>query len=227
MLVSAAITHIRNRTGHDVDGQVNDTTMLLPWIEQEARRLRRRLSQAVPEPFITVSGIITVALGEVIELAADVNPEFERLWSVEKRVSGSNASSTSGENAWSELPVYVEGSPFLGYREEGAYMRFYPESLAAGDYRVKYIGGLQPAALTTGSNLNGTPSGTVVGLPLGLEDVVIERVCALVSTRVPGDDPAPHYAEADRIWKEQLPSLKKRYGRSVKQGFRSVKEWGW
>lgn len=225
MLVSAAITHIRNRTGHDVDGQVNDSTMLLPWVEQEARRVRRELSLKVPQPFTKLSPIITVLSGEVIELTS-VSDQFERLVQVDKRTSGNVASSTLPGNTWCELPVYEDNSPWLGYREEGAYMRFYPESLAPGSYRVRYIVGLDPAAFTVNTNLNGTPSESVVGLPQGMEEVVIERVCAIVATRVPGDDPGPHRAEAERIWSAELSAFRRRYGSSPKPGFKRVARIG-
>lgn len=225
MQVSAAITHIRNLTGHDVDGQVNDTSMLLPWIEAEARRLRRQLSMAVPELFMYVNFPLTIVDGASQLDKAITLADVDRIWTVEKLASGTGFAPMT--DVWSEVPVYVEGSPNLGYFDQGAFVEFYPESLAPGEYRMRYVRALSSTAFTTTTELNGAFSTTVVGLPLGLEYVVIQRVAALVAARVPGDDPGPHYAEADRIWKEQLPSLKKRYGRSVKQGFRSVKEWGW
>ena len=75
----------------------------------------------------------------------------------------------------------------------------------------------------------------MVGLPLGCEDIVVELVSAWVSSRVPGDDPTPHLQAVwgnpvlgiPGLWKEQLLALKKRYGRSVRQGFRSVMGGGW
>lgn len=225
MQVSAAITHIRNLTGHDTGGQVNDTTMLLPWVESEARRLRRQLSMAVPELYMFITFPVVVVAGAAQIDKAISLANVERLWTLEKLVSGTGLVPAS--DVWSEIPVYVEGSPVLGYRDEGAYFALYPESLAPGSYRARYIRGMTAAAFLTTTELNGDFSTTVVGLPLGLEYIVIQRVAALVSARIPGDDPAPHYAEADRIWKEQLPALKKRYGRSVKQGFRSVKDWTW
>ncbi len=219
MLVSAAITHIRNRTGHDVDGQISDTTMLLPWIEQEARRVRRELSMKVPEHYEQLIGPNNLASGLSSFTISSLIGSFERITGVAKRVRGSGATPNSAGDEWVELDVYDYGSPWLGYREEGDTLRFYPPDKAPGDYRVRYVQGLTNAAFTTSTDLN-LVTGSAAGLPQGMEEVVIERVCATVCTRVPGDDPAPHLAEAERIWRSQLASQRARYGRSIKPGFR-------
>jgi hypothetical protein len=223
MLVSGAITHIRNRTGHDTDQQIVDATMLLPWIEQETRRVRRELSLKCPEPFLKLSPILTVVTSGVIDLTS-INDEFERIWSVEKRTAGNVSSSYDAANFWAEVPVYQDGDPCLGFREEGSTLRFYPEYLGEGSYRVKYILGIDATAFTTSTNLNSVTE-TGGGLPRGFEEVVIERVCATVCTRVPGDDPLPHLEEANRIWLAEVRALRNRYGRSARSGFRRLRRF--
>lgn len=220
MNVSAAIVHIRNGTGHDVDGQVNDTTMLLPWIELEARRVRRELSLKVPEIFTLTAAPIVVAAGSTSFNIASQLTSPERILEVARLVRGTGSAPSSDE--WVDVPVYEEGVPWLGYREEGPIVNLLPGRSAAGTYRVRYVQGMSAAAFTTSTDLNGGFSPTIVGLPAGLEDIVVERVSARASRRIPGDDPAPHLAEAERIWREQLPALRKRYGRSVKPGFRRM-----
>lgn len=225
MLVSAANVHIRNRTGHDNDGQINDSTMLLPWVEQEARRVRRELSLKVPELYTILSPALTVTPGDRIELTGTTAP-FERLVSVERRISGSGSDAWSVNSTWGELLVYEQGSPYLGYLEEGPWLALRPEGKSAGVYRVRYIKGLLETAFSTSTDLN-TDTATTPGLPRGMEEVVIERVCAIVATRVPGDDPAPHQREAERIWKDQLSALRRRYVRGIKPGFRRVQRYCW
>lgn len=220
MLVSAAITEIRNRTGHDVDGQVNDTTMLLPWVEREARRVRRELSSKIPQLFTLTGTGLTIAAGQQTISKSATILNVERILEVHRLVRGTGSNPASDE--WVDLPVYEQDAPWLGWREEGDFLFLYPGSVAPGTYRTKHVQAMSTAAFTTSTELNGAFSATIVGLPMGLEEVVIERVCAIVAARVPGDDPAPHREEAERVWESQLRALRQRYGRSVKPGFRRL-----
>jgi hypothetical protein len=233
MLVSAAITHIRNRTGHDTDQQIVDSTMLLPWIEQETRRVRRELSLKVPALYEQLTGPVNVAAGtSFVTISSGIATSFERLLGVSRRVLGSGGSASSAGDEWVDVPVWEEDSPWLGYREEWAVIRFYPPDIAPGDYRFRWIQGITTAAFTTSTDLN-VISGTAGGLPQGFEEIVIELVCATVANRVPGDDPTPHLqavwgnpATGDEgMWKREVRALRQRYGRSIKPGFRRVRRF--
>lgn len=60
---------------------------------------------------------------------------------------------------------------------------------------------------------------SILPVPIGLEDVVCERVAARVRERC-YEDPSRHTTRAEEIWRDLLPSLKKRYGAHPVSGLR-------
>lgn len=217
MLVSAAITLIRAGTAQDVAGQIDDTAHLVPIIEQHTRNWHRELEREVPELFTAVTGNITVAAGANTFTPGAVAgvTNFERIILLERQVGSS----------WYPVDVYADGSQELGYREEGTTVRLLPAEAAPGTYRMVWRQGVAAAAFTTS---------TVLPLPQGTEDVVIELTSAWVATRVPGDDPTPHlryvFGSTDGkvlgMWYQHTRTLKKRYQRNVKPGFRPAARLG-
>jgi hypothetical protein len=180
----------------DPAGLVDDTLHLIPRIDQSLRLLRRRLIAEVPSLYLQTTSPTVLAGASTIP----VPTAFEGV-SILEKLEGAT---------YIEVPLYIEGDYRLGYREEGTNLVLSPPELAPGTYRLKYHQGI------TGDYSANIP------VPAGFEDYVSEDVSAWVATRIPGDDPTPHLAARDRVWKEQIAPLRKRYGRTVKPGFRQV-----
>lgn len=189
LLVSDAIVAIRSGTAHDNDTQTTDT-QITGQLDRSLKRLRRRLSAAFPSIFETVSASIVVAAGaSTITKPVDC----EHVTVLEKQ----NAS-----GYWDFLDVNSSlnrsAAATLSFYERDGSIILDPAYLAAGTYRIHYS-----QALVDGY--------TSIDLPAGLEEIVIEEVCAWVRQRHE-EDPSYHLMRARQVWDENWMPLKKRYG---------------
>lgn len=227
MLFSDLITSVRAITGHDVDTQFSDSTQLLPVLQQEYRRLRRWLGQVVPN-LCELTGTVVVAsagatytatmtidgvTGSPVAMTASnlipksIMTDFERIRRVEKLIGG---------DTYYPLNVVDDlncaNSKQLSVHEQPDRFAIYPTAEALGTFRLTWVSGA-PSSITTG---------TTVNLPVGLEDVMINRGAEFVSIR---HDPqqAPYFRDrAEMILKEQKRLLISRYGAMPAPGFTMI-----
>ena len=217
MLISEVITAVRAITGHDVDTQFNDTTQLLPVLAQEYRRLRRWLCvhapnlceltgtavvAAVGATYYTTMTIDGVAAAPVAMMAMNLIPKsvmtnFERIVKVEQDIGGGVYSPVRVAD-----PLGWEETSTISVHEQPTRLIITPESSAVGTWRLTWTSGAP-------STIN---SSTALDLPVGLEDVVINRGAEFVSIRHDPSQAAYFKARADAILKEQKPLLMQRYG---------------
>lgn len=232
MTFTEVITAVRAITGHDVDTQFNDTTQLLPVLLQEYRRLRRWMcvhaptlcevtGTAVVAPsgatYYTTMTIDGVAGSPVAMTAMNLIPKstmtaFERIVKVEKDVGGGDYLPIrvgDGLNSGSSASWYRTGSTLaIEVHEQPARLVITPDAEAVGTWRLTWVAGAA-ASLVVGSTLD---------LPLGLEDVVINRGAEFVSIRHDPTQAAYFKMRADAILKEQKPLLMQRYGSMPQPG---------
>jgi hypothetical protein len=107
----------------------------------------------------------------------------------------------------------------LNWREEAGAILVSPAVRAAGrTYRLNYT----KAPTVTGNY--------TIEVPSGLELIIVYRVAAdLVRPRLE-EDGAAHAAAAERIWQDQLPVLRKRYGAHPRPGLKRIRggsQSGW
>lgn len=190
MTTAECVSAIRATTRHDNDTQVTDSQLLVK-VDQEFRRLRRRLSTFVPSLFQAVASIAISAGNSFAKPAG-----FESLILLERLGSGGRYfpvgildPSALDANQPLRVSAYEQGSTFV----------VMPEAQAIGTYRLTY--GTAPSAGYLSFDL-----------PAGFEDIVIERCASWVRVRH-DEDPGHHDREADRIWREQITPLRRRYGR--------------
>ena len=204
MLVSQAITYIRTATSHDADDQVSDA-QLTSWLQVEQDRVRVRLGAAVPSLYNATASTTLTAGQDTITKPVDflamrrLERQYNSLWEPVAIGDGLSTNGYSGVYSWIDV------------REQGNTFVISPADAAPGTYRLTYI--------TVGATLY-TP--TALDVPLGLEDVLIERVSARVRERCE-EDPSAHLRRADEVWREMLPALKKRYGAHPVSGLRRVR----
>lgn len=187
--VSDAVVMVRSGTAHDNDAQTTDT-QIQAQLHRSLQMLRRRLSAAFPSIFEKVTSELVVASGaNTITKPVDC----EHVTVLERK---------NAAGAWD----FIDVNPSLN-RSMAATVSFYerdgvlviePAYLAAGTYRIHYSGAL----------LDGY---TTIDLPAGLEEIIIEEVCAWVRQRHE-EDPSYHMARAKMVWDENWMPLKKRYG---------------
>jgi hypothetical protein len=189
------ITDIRTNTRYDTvsPSPVTDT-MVTAWLNQEMDRFRRQLNAEVPELYRTTSAHTIASGAQTITKPAG----FEKLVRLELLIAGKYV------NVEPANPVDMEAG-CLGFEEVGNTYLLWPSASAPGTYRLAY-------------NVGAT-AGTME-VPAGMEDVLVERVCARVKERLAPSEAQMHFAIADRIWSEQLPLLRRRHGRNVQSGFR-------
>lgn len=159
------------------------------------QRFRRLVNEVAPEVYRAVTADLVIASGaQTLTTPAD----YERLVRLEASISGRwvNVEPASDTDA--------ESGP-LGFEEVGATFLIWPSTRAAGTYRIVYN------KLATDGTLE---------VPPGLEDVVVEKVCARVKERLAPEEAQLHLSIADRLWAEQAPLLKRAFGRNNQQGFK-------
>lgn len=191
-----AITDIRTATRYDTasPSPVTDAQVTV-WLNGEMHRFRRQLNAEVPELYRAVSSSLPIASGaQTLTKPAG----FDKLVRVERLVGA------RWVNVEPAAPVDMECGD-LGWEEVGNTYLIWPSTSAPGTYRLVYS-----ADATDGT----------LEVPEGMEDVVVERVCARVKERLMPAEAQLHFAIADRIWTEQLPLLRRRLGRNIASGFR-------
>lgn len=199
MTFADAITDIRERTDQDLpsggaveEQPIKDST-IKRWINIEVQNVRRLLLAAAPALFATQSAFTASAGPPPFWTKAAT---FDRVRLVERK--GTDGTYYPIEKA-NELDP--EMSPSYAWRELGSKIEFFPSTGAAGDYRVTFLA--KPAALVNSSD--------VLDVPDGVEDVVVERVCARVRRRFE-ESPAEHIEAAKAALEEALGFLQGRDG---------------
>jgi hypothetical protein len=194
-----AITAVRTATRFDTasPSPVTDTQVGV-WMDQESARVRRLLNVAVPALYKATSSNLPILAGaQTLTKPAG----FEKLVRIEVLTG----------DRWETVEPASDTNPSfdycLGFEEVGNTYLIWPLASAPGTYRMVYS-----TAITSGY--------TTLEVPDGLEDVIIERVCARVKERLQPGEAGMHFDVADRIWAEQLPLLRMRYGRTNRSGFR-------
>jgi len=190
-----AITAIRTATRYDTvsPSPVTDTQVTV-WLNSEMARFRRQLNAEVPQIYRATSSHTIASGAQTLTKAGD----FDALVRIEMLVAGIYV------NVEPAPPVDMQAGT-LGYEEVGSTYLIWPSASAPGTYRIIYCAGSTDGTLE---------------VPAGLEDVVVERVCARVKERLAPSEAQMHLSIADRIWAEQLPLLRRRHGRNVQSGFR-------
>ena len=196
MNFSGAITAVRTATRYDTvsPSPVTDAQVTV-WLNSEMARFRRQLNAEVPEIYRNTSAHTIVSGAQTLTKAGD----FEKLVRIELLVGSSYI------NVEPASPVDLEAGR-LGYEEVGGTYLIWPTISAPGTYRIVY---------------NTTSVDGTLDVPAGMEDVVVERVCARVKERLAPAEAQMHLDIADRLWTEQLPYLRRRHGRNLQAGFRS------
>jgi hypothetical protein len=194
-----AVIRVLENVGRVSGDQQLPSDAIIRRLDDEYRRLRRRLSDEFPSLYEARSGNLTIAAGA----SSFAKPTLcEKVLVVQKQVG----------SEWPSLPV----APSLN-RDEVAYLCFYEQGAnivispllsAPGTYRCYYI--QAPAA-----------SVTAYDVPDGLEGIIIEEASAWARQRH-DEDPTYHKMEARRIWDEQYMSLWDRYGPSGRPGLNVV-----
>lgn len=165
--LSQARTEVRELTRHDSDTRVTDT-QINRWLNHEYRCLRTWLQDIAPELYNVVSGAISLAAGDEIQLTSAL-ATFERLRRVEWDV---------GDGDWrpleraSDVAPNEHSSGRRTFRVEGDRLRFGPDDLFEGDVRVTYW--ITPATLTGSSEFL---------LPEIIFHALILRTCGWVGIR--------------------------------------------
>jgi hypothetical protein len=197
--VAELITAVRTATRFDIasPSPVTDT-MVTVWVDQEHKRFRRELNVAVPALYKATSSEATIAAGA--QTLTKPN-DFEKLVRIERKVA----------ERWETIEPAPDTNGgfacYLGFEEVGATYLIWPLAAAAGTYRIVYS-----KTVTAGY--------TSIEVPDGFEDVLIERVSGRVKERLQPSEAQMHFQIADRIWQQQMPLLRLRYGRNSRSGFR-------
>jgi hypothetical protein len=202
---AGAITAIRTATRYDTvsPSPVTDAQVTV-WLNSELQRFRRLINAEVPELY-RASTDLTIASGaQTLTKPAG----FDTLVRLEVLIGGRYI------NVEPANQMNQEAGP-LGFEEVGGTYLIWPTVRAPGTYRLYYN-----VAATDG----------ILDVPAGLEDVPVERVCARVKERLAPDEAGMHFEIADRVWKEQLPLLRRRFGSNNQAGFnpsyRSARAYG-
>ena len=203
MTLGEARTAIRAETSHDSDTQVTDA-QLDERINTDHSNVRRKIAMVAPQIYTETDHEQTLAAGEdTLEMPLD----YERLIRVERQYG----------TEWYDIEASDELGPHrmpLNVREEANGLKVAPLSQAAGVYRIIYV--MEPEGLVD--------DGDELDVPSGFEDIIVQLGCAFVRRRHEESQSA-HLEIADRVWKEQKPLLRKRYGRHAVPGMRQVRRW--
>lgn len=186
-------------------------------VQSEFQQLRRLLAKELPRLYTATTSTQTLTTSDAV---FDLPSDFERVIRFEVR-------DLNNVNVWypvdvsDEYRVHVGGPisatrtwiPPLTFREEAGALHVAPiDALVVPlTFRLVYT----KAPVVT--------SNYTIEVPAGLEAIITRRVAAgLVSPRL-RDDGAAYAADADRIWSQQLPALKRRYGNHPRPGLRRTR----
>jgi hypothetical protein len=164
-----AETEVRILTRHESDTVRVSQSVIRTWLHHEYRALRSWLQDVAPQLYLQVSGAITIAEGDEIQLTSAL-VTFERMMAVEY---------DAGDDDWREMerssPLAPNRSAAMAplFRVEGNRLRFGPDDIFSGDVRVKYW--ITPATLST--------DGALFEIPVQLEHPLILRACGWVATK--------------------------------------------
>ena len=171
-------------------------------LDDEYRRLRRRLSAEFPTLYEALSSTFTLT-GSTTTFAKPTDCETVRV--VEKQ-SGAY---------WTSIPVAPslnrDEIAALCFYEQGVNIVLTPAGSAPGSYRCYYV--KSPAATIT-----------TYDVPDGLEGIIIEEASAWARQRH-NEDPSYHKACAKQIWDDQYMALWNRYGPSGQPGLQVTRVW--
>lgn len=171
--------------------------------DDEYRTLRRRLSDAFPSIYETVSAETT--LTTTTSIAKPTDCESIRL--VERK---------NGDN-WYPIEAAPSSSRSfpdrVSYYERGADLIFTPPSASPGTYRIHYTE--SPALVIT-----------TYDVPDGLELIIVEMVSAWARQRHNENEQVNyHLAQAKRIWDDNYSALRRRYGSNSQSALKRERRW--
>ena len=197
---SDAVLRVLENVGRVSGDQQLPAEAITRRLDDEYRRLRRRLSDEFPSLYEARSGNLTIAAGA----SSFAKPTgCEKVLVVQKQVGSS----------WIALPVAPsvnrDEMACLAFYEQGANIVIAPELSAPGTYRCYYI--QAPAS-----------SVTTYDVPDGLEGIIVEEASAWARQRH-DEDPSYHKAVAKQIWDEQYMALWDRYGATGQPGLQIVR----
>lgn len=194
---------IRSETDNDDDEQVTDTQLGV-WLTVEYKKVRRKLSARFPSLFTKTSDPIVVTAQTLTKPT-----DFEKLGTYGRIERQEGTSWVTIPHA---SPVNPEGDGYIGHMEQGAAFHLTPASSAPGTYRFVYIS--SPSSCFPAADI-----------PMGFEDVIIQKVIAKVQRRI-GGDPEPHLEEAKETFDETAAALKAgpRLGNAPEPGFVAVND---
>ena len=197
-----AVTRVLENLGRVAGDQQLPSDAIIRRLDDEYRRLRRRLSAEFPTLYEGLSSVSTLT-GSTTSFAKPTDCETVRV--VEKQ-SGAY---------WTSLPVAPslnrDEIGALCFYEQGANIVLTPAGSAPGSYRVFYV--MAPASTVT-----------TYDVPDGLEGIIVEKTSAWGRQRH-DEDPTFHLQEAQRIWDEQYMALWNRYGSSGQPGLQVTRVW--
>lgn len=204
MLFSDVVTQARDNTLHDADTQVTDAQILRHAVK-EYQRLRRWLCLTAPNLCqVTVSAQAVASPSCQLTKSALVSAvgggsthTVERIRRIEVLVGDLYQPIRAAG------PLEGQYSPYIWWEEFPTYLQFGPASAAAGTYQVTYTKG-PPAAADISTS-------TVVDLPLGVDDALVEYVSAWIRQRH-NEDPKYHLGIASDIIATATSLLRNRTG---------------
>lgn len=171
-------------------------------LDDEYRRLRRRLSAEFPTLYEKLKTPVTVAAG-ASSFTKETDCETIRV--LEKQ---------TGTQNWYPLDVASslnrDEVGRLSFYEVGTTIYLIPPEAAPGTYRYFYLA---------------TPAATVTtyDVPDGLEGIIVEETAAWARVRH-DEDPTPHKLNARQIWDEAYFGLYNRYGSHGQSGLNQTRD---
>jgi hypothetical protein len=197
-----AVTRVLENLGRVAGDQQLPSDAIIRRLDDEYRRLRRRLSAEFPSLYEALSST-SVLTGSTTSFAKPTDCETVRVC---EKQSGAY---------WTSLPV----APSLNrdeigaccFYEQGANIVITPLGAAPGSYRLYYI--KAPAATVT-----------TYDVPDGLEGIIIEETSAWARQRH-NEDPMFHKQAAKQIWDDQYMALWNRCGSSGQPGLQITRVW--
>lgn len=202
---SDLVTRVLENVGREVGDRQCPAEAIERRLDDEYRRLRRRLSFEFPTLYEKVSSNFTLT-ATVTSFAKPVDCEHVRV--VEKQ---------NGDR-WTSLVV----APSLNrdevgglcFYEQGANIVVVPPASAAGVYRCHYIS--VPTAIVT-----------TYEVPDGMEGIMIEEVSAWARQRheESADSVNYHKLIAKQIWDDQYMALWNRYGSHGQSALQITRVW--
>lgn len=174
-------------------------SVIYQFMNDDYQDLIRRLAAFAPQQWSKLSATLTVAAGGTYIDLSSIS-DLMQILEVQRNKFGKwyglqpaerNAEINSLELSWEQ-----EGFPGTG-----CHVNLFPESRAAGDYRIRYVKSVPTLA---------NPD-DVLQLPPGGECVLIHLVSARVRIREE-EDPSMHFAQAEKAFDSLKRNLAPKYG---------------